>query len=176
MVNKHYLGDPDQVQFETGALDGLKLAAKSGFKIVMISNQSGVARGLLTEDQVRSVNSRMNDLLKAEGIPVVGHYYCPHHEREGVIARYKVACDCRKPATGMIEQAAREHNLDIRRSVVIGDSLVDVNLALAAGARSALVRTGYGRETESKIGALSRSRRLLVGDNLAAAVEQLVKD
>ena len=109
---------------------------EAGLPVIVVTNQSGVGRGYFPESLVQTVNELMTQQLAAAGARVDAIYYCPHTPAEG--------CDCRKPKTGMLERAAREHALDLRRSFVVGDRYGDVELALNAQARSILVRTGYG--------------------------------
>jgi D-glycero-D-manno-heptose 1,7-bisphosphate phosphatase len=109
---------------------------QAGLAVIVVSNQSGVARGYFPESFVEQVNQRMLRELHAAGAQVDGVYYCPHGSGDG--------CACRKPKTGMIEQAANEHHLDVARSYVVGDRYGDVELALRAGCKSIFVRTGYG--------------------------------
>jgi len=114
---------------------------EAGLAVVVVTNQSGVARGYFPESLVRDVNARMIQTLSAAGARVDGVYYCPHSSADG--------CDCRKPRTGMIERAAREHLLDVPRSFVVGDRYSDVELAHHANCKSVFVRTGYGLGEET---------------------------
>jgi D-glycero-D-manno-heptose 1,7-bisphosphate phosphatase len=109
---------------------------QAGLAVIVVSNQSGVARGYFPESFVQQVNERMLRELHAADAQVDGVYFCPHASSE--------ACACRKPKTGMIEQAAKEHHLDVARSYVVGDRYGDVELAFRAGCKSIFVRTGYG--------------------------------
>jgi D-glycero-D-manno-heptose 1,7-bisphosphate phosphatase len=109
---------------------------QAGLAVIVVSNQSGVARGYFPESFVQQVNQLMLRELDAAGARVDGVYYCPHGSGDG--------CECRKPKTGMIEQAAEEHHLDAARSYVVGDRYGDVELAFRAGCKSIFVRTGYG--------------------------------
>jgi D-glycero-D-manno-heptose 1,7-bisphosphate phosphatase len=104
--------------------------------VIVITNQSGVGRGYFPESLVNTVHELMTQQLAAAGAHLEGVYYCPHTSAD--------RCDCRKPKLGMFERAAREHALDLRRSFVVGDRYVDIDLAHRAGARGILVRTGYG--------------------------------
>jgi D-glycero-D-manno-heptose 1,7-bisphosphate phosphatase len=101
---------------------------------------------MYTEDTLGAIHSRMIDELAREGARIDAVYYCPHHPEVGG-ARYRIACECRKPGIGMLERAARERHIDLARSFVIGDKASDMKLAENAGSRAALVLTGYGRET-----------------------------
>ncbi len=166
---KHFLADPDGVEFEEGAVEALRLIGEMGYKIVILSNQSGVARGKLDIAQVEQVNARLLEMLIGEGVEVDGLYYCPHH-RDGVRRHYAIACDCRKPAAGMPEEAARQLGIDLRRSVVVGDKLADLNLGRVIGARSFLVKTGYGAE---QFRMLRGSEKEMACENLLAVVKKV---
>ena len=109
---------------------------EAGFPVIVASNQSGVGRGYFPESLVQTVNKLMTEQLAASGARIDAIYYCPHTSADN--------CDCRKPKTGMIERAAREHSLDLARSFVVGDRYGDIELARRARARGVLVRTGYG--------------------------------
>ncbi|MCD6249787.1 MAG: HAD-IIIA family hydrolase [candidate division Zixibacteria bacterium] len=150
--NKHYLADPDGVELIEGAASVLKQARESGYKIVVVSNQSGVARGYYSINDVERVNARMLELLAAEGATVDAVYYCPHHEREGRVKQFRVACDCRKPGSGMGEAAALDLGINLRESIVVGDSLADINLGRVLGARPILIRTGHGSKAQFEAG------------------------
>jgi D,D-heptose 1,7-bisphosphate phosphatase len=150
MVDKDYLSDPAQVQLIPGVADTLARISRRGFKLVVLSNQSGVARGRFDLDAVARVNGHLAELLAQHGVKLDGSYFCPHLEG-GTVPAYGVKCRCRKPAPGMAEQAALELGLDLRRSWVIGDKRDDLSLARVIGARRILVRTGYGTETERSL-------------------------
>jgi D-glycero-D-manno-heptose 1,7-bisphosphate phosphatase len=134
-----HLGDPDGVLLLPGAAQALRRLAGAGFALVVASNQGGVARGLFTEEDIRSVNRRAAELLASAGAPpIAGWYWCPHHPE------FTGPCDCRKPAPGMLKRAARDLDLDLGRSWMVGDHPVDAGAARAAGARAIVVRTGHG--------------------------------
>lgn len=120
-----------------------RLLQGQGFRLVVVSNQSGVARGFLTEAMLQQIQLRLETLLKAEGVTVSGMYYCPHHP-EGA-PPYRQACDCRKPKGGLVERAVRDHGIDLSRSYVIGDQQSDIELAQRMGMPAVLVLTGQGR-------------------------------
>ena len=124
--------------------ESIRLLNQHGWKAVVVSNQSGVARGYFPESLVHQVHEKMQDLLKREGAHLDGIYYCPHHPEVG-IPPYRQRCRCRKPGTGMIEEAVKEFVLDCSQSYVIGDRGVDIELARQLGAKAILVLTGYGR-------------------------------
>jgi D-glycero-D-manno-heptose 1,7-bisphosphate phosphatase len=141
-----YVSTPDELILYPWAAEAVRLVNHSGFKAIVITNQSGIARGMYGEETLRSIHARMIEELAREGARIDAVYYCPHHPDIGAVD-YRKACDCRKPRPGMLDAAAREHNIELTRSLVIGDKSSDIMLAENAGARSALVLTGYGRET-----------------------------
>jgi D-glycero-D-manno-heptose 1,7-bisphosphate phosphatase len=142
---RNYLSSPDQLHLFPKAAQALIEAQALGYKNIIISNQSGVARGYITEEQVRIVHEALLHLLKNEGATVDAIYYCPHHPETGN-PPYRKECECRKPKIGMLLQAARELSLDLRQSFVIGDKLTDIQTAINAGAQGILVKTGYGSQ------------------------------
>jgi histidinol-phosphate phosphatase family protein len=142
--DKHYLSDPEGVEFEEGAVEGLRKLQELGFGLIVVTNQSGVGRGYFSLAQAEAVNERMRRMLAAEGITLAGIYTCPHAPEEN--------CACRKPRPGLVHQAAREHRFDPQRALVVGDKPADVALATACGARGVLVLTGKGREAKVDAG------------------------
>ena len=114
------------------------------FKVVVITNQSGVARGYFPESLVLQVHEKMKDLLAGEGARLDGVFYCPHHP-DSASPLYRQRCRCRKPETGLIERAEEELDLDLSRSYMIGDRGVDVAFGRSLGVRGVLVLTGYGK-------------------------------
>lgn len=139
-----YLDSPDGLRLLSGSAEAIKKLNRHGFKVIVVSNQSGVARGYFPESTVQEIHVRLKDLLAQEGACLDGIYYCPHHPEIGE-GDYRQSCNCRKPATGMLETAAREHDINLAASFVIGDKISDVSLAHNAGAKGILVLTGYGR-------------------------------
>ncbi len=138
--------------------------------VVVASNQSGLARGYFPESLVEAVHEQMKRQLAAEGAHVDGIYICPHHP-EARVARYRLDCPCRKPKTGLLEQAARDLGLDLPRSFMVGDRWSDLHCGAAVRARTVLVRTGYGRGEELYIGPQERLRPDYVAEDLGAAVD-----
>jgi len=169
-----YLGDPDQIRFIPGAIEALRALQRAGFRLVVITNQAGVARGLLTEADVHRVNERLRTLLAESGVRLDGIYYCPHHPEHGP-PEYRLECSCRKPRPGMVERAARELHLDPARSVVIGDHSSDTALARSfPGMRGVLLLTGHGTEQWQKIQAGTLPAPDQAAADLAAAVQWLL--
>ena len=167
-----YLADPDEVELLDNAAKGIKMLKDAGYLILVTTNQSGVARGYFTEETVQLVNNRMREHLQEEGTDIDGIYYCPHY-KEGEIKAYAVDCDCRKPEPGMIKQAAREFNIDLYQSWVIGDKAADVEFGQAVDSRTVLVLTGYGQQTREQ-GFSEKQRPTLVVKNLGAAALTII--
>lgn len=141
-----FLRSPDELRLLPGAARAIREANLAHVPVVVITNQSGIARGYLTEDDLARVHERLRDVLASEGAHVDAIEYCPHHPTTGS-QPYRVACDCRKPGTGMLTRAAERLGIDLGASYVIGDRCVDMEAGVRAGCRTVLVLTGYG-ETE----------------------------
>jgi D-glycero-D-manno-heptose 1,7-bisphosphate phosphatase len=141
-----YAAHPDELFIYPYSAEAIGLLNQAGLKVVVVTNQSGIARGLVTEAMLDRIHEKLIRELQGEGARIDAIYYCPHHPRIGD-ETYRKACACRKPEVGMLEQAAREHDIDLAASFVIGDKASDINLATNAGARGVLVRTGYGNQT-----------------------------
>jgi D,D-heptose 1,7-bisphosphate phosphatase len=141
-----YVTGPDELVVYPWSAEAIRLINESGMKAVVVTNQSGIARGLYTEGDLEAIHQKLALELGSSGARIDAFYYCPHHPRHGSNA-YRRACRCRKPCGGMLEQAARDHKIDLSRSYVIGDKSSDIELATNAGARGILVMTGYGAET-----------------------------
>lgn len=138
-----FLNRMEQLRLYPQTYEAIRMINASGMKAVVVTNQSGIARGYFTEDFVRSVHERINGMLRAEGAHIDGFYVCPHHPVYGN-GIYKQHCNCRKPKPGMLLQAAEEMNIDLTRSYMIGDMLKDIEAGKKAGACGILVKTGYG--------------------------------
>ena len=133
-----YNVDPRRLALAPGAGQALRLLRKAGFKLIVVTNQSGVARGLFTEDDVRGVERALRAALRREGVGLDGFYFCPHHPH-GVVPGYTLACGCRKPRPGMLERAARDHRIALEHSWMVGDILDDVEAGRRAGCRTVLI-------------------------------------
>ncbi|MBI4486931.1 MAG: HAD family hydrolase [Acidobacteria bacterium] len=144
-----YLDRAERVALYPWTADAIRALNRAGFKIVLVSNQSGVARGFFTEAIVDEVHRHMAALLGAGGARIDAYYYCPHHP-DGKVAGYAIPCECRKPNRGLVDRASRELGIDPARSFVVGDRWLDVGLARTIGARGILVRTGYGATEETR--------------------------
>lgn len=146
-VEKEYLFRPEAFEFIPGAVDAVRLLNQAGYLVVVVTNQSGVARGYYGEDDVVMLHRHIDNLLKQDNAQVDAWYYCPHHPAGKV--PYNVACDCRKPMPGMLKQAAQEHFIDLSGSWIVGDKMADIEAGMAAGCKPVLVLTGYGQETRT---------------------------
>ncbi len=172
---KDFISSPSEVEPETCAVDAVRAARRAGYKIIVLSNQSGVARGYLDEDAVRAVNARVMRLFAEMDAPLDDILYCPYYKK-GTVADYARHSIDRKPGSGMVEEAARRHHINPHHSYVVGDKLTDCALAYVVGAGGILVRTGYGREQESLMGEGYAFRPERIVDNLGDAVNYIVKD
>jgi D-glycero-D-manno-heptose 1,7-bisphosphate phosphatase len=138
---RHYPVRPEDLVLYAGLSEPLAALQQLGFKLLVITNQSGIARGMFDEVALARMHASLVTRLKAEGVHIDGFYFCPHHP-EGVVPELAISCDCRKPQPGMVLRAAAEHNLDLARSWFIGDILDDVEAGRRAGCRTILVDLG----------------------------------
>lgn len=147
-VESGYIRTLTDLNLIEGAGEAIRKLNSAGIAAVLVTNQTGAARGYYSEDHIRDLNARLVKLLKEENAYLDDVYYCPHlAEPDGTVAPYARECECRKPAPGLVEQAYKEHpELDRTRSFVVGDKATDVELASNCGAKSILVETGYGKQ------------------------------
>jgi D-glycero-D-manno-heptose 1,7-bisphosphate phosphatase len=172
LVETGYLAHPSLVKPYRFTAEALRRAREAGFFLVVVSNQSGIARGYLKEEDLGAIHARMKQLLAADGAAVDAVYYCPHHV-EGTVAAYVSRCDCRKPAPGMARKAVEQYGLDPARSYVVGDKVSDFLMGRNLGAASCLVRTGYGDVESLKLAELGLDGAA-VFDNVLEAVKYIV--
>ncbi len=161
-----YNVDPDRIRLAPGAVVALRLMAEAGYALVVVSNQSGVARGLFDVAALHTVERRLSDLVAPAGIAFAGFYWCPHHP-DGCVPQFSFACECRKPAPGLLRRAAADLGLDLAASWMVGDILNDVEAGRRAGCRTILVNNGG--ETEWVMAEM-RQPDHVVGDLEEAAV------
>jgi D,D-heptose 1,7-bisphosphate phosphatase len=146
-----YITRPEQLKLLPGAAEGVRKMRAAGYRIVVVTNQPVIARGDCTTEQLLRIHDHMEMELSREGAFLDGIYYCPHHPDKGFAgerAELKMECDCRKPGDGMLRRAARELNLDLTQSWLIGDRTGDIQAAHTCGIRSILLRTGMGGSDE----------------------------
>jgi len=173
-----YLDHPDRLHMIPAAFAAIRLINQSGMKAIVISNQSGVARGFFTEENVREIHQNIQQALRERGAFIDRFYFCPHHPTEGE-EPYRKVCNCRKPQPGMLYQAADELDIDLARSYMIGDKYADIEAAHRAGVKGVLVLTGYGRhssgdkdhETETQ-----DNRPDYIAADILGAVRWIMKD
>jgi D-glycero-D-manno-heptose 1,7-bisphosphate phosphatase len=142
-----YLDRLERLVFFPFSVDAVRVLNRAGFAVVVVTNQAGIARGIVKEEFVGEAHRHIAARLEAGGARIDGFYYCPHYPT-GVVEKYISACDCRKPQPGLLLRAATDLDLDLRRSFVVGDRWHDLAAGQAVGARGVLVRTGLGRRDE----------------------------
>ena len=138
-----YLDRLERIAVFPWTIDALRVLGRTGFKLIVVSNQAGVAKGLFDETFVQETHRVLGERFAAGGARIDGFYYCPHLV-DATVEQYRRECDCRKPKPGMLRQAAREHQLDLGRSFLVGDRWPDLEAGQAVGVRGILVKTGYG--------------------------------
>lgn len=144
-----FLRKEEDFRLIPGVSEAIKKINNSGYLAIVVTNQPVIARGEVTEEELEEIHKKMETLLGLDGAYIDDIYYCPHHPDkgfEGEIPELKIECDCRKPKTGMLEKAAREHNIDLSSSIMIGDSTLDIKMAENAGMQSILLKTGQKGE------------------------------
>lgn len=166
-VEKNYLVRFQDWEWIPGAIDAIKRLNSLGSKVIVISNQAGVARGYYTESDVERLHDRVNAELKRLSARIDGYYYCPHHPDYGS----RKPCECRKPAPGMILRAARDLCVDLSQSYLIGDKESDIRAGFAAGVAPIMVATGYGKLERRLI-----PERVPYESDVLAAVERIERE
>ena len=136
-VDVHYLDDLNKFEMYHGVGEGVKKLKENGFKIIVITNQSGIARGYFTEKQLLNIHERMEKEFQKFDVLLDGIYYCPHHPDDN--------CNCRKPNTGLFEKAINEHNIDVKSSYMLGDKILDVGVGKKIGVRTIIIPELHGR-------------------------------
>jgi D-glycero-D-manno-heptose 1,7-bisphosphate phosphatase len=163
-VEKNYLIDPADLVLLPGVGEALRRGQEAGYLLIVVTNQSGVARGYFTATAVEELHDHLQSELHPYGVQIDAFYLCPHHPEHGT-----GPCDCRKGEPGMLLQAAREHHIDLAASWMIGDKSSDIEAGNKAGCRSILVRTGYGAQQGQGLPPAT-----LTVESLAAAVELIL--
>ena len=138
-----YINHISRFKLLPGVAEAIRLLNRHRYLAIIVSNQSGVARGYFPMQLVEEVHAHMKELLEKEDAVIDGIFFCPHY-RTGVVSEYTTACDCRKPRTGLIKNACEAFDIDMAHSYVIGDRLTDIEMAQRADLKGILVKTGYG--------------------------------
>jgi D-glycero-D-manno-heptose 1,7-bisphosphate phosphatase len=166
-VEKEYLYQANDFEFIPGAPEAIRLLNQAGIMVVVVTNQSGVARGYYTEEDVEMLHRHIDRELERFGAHIDAWLYCPHHPSGR--GSYALPCDCRKPSPGMLRDAAKRYDIDLEHSTMIGDKLADIEAGQGAGCRTMLVLTGYGADAASHVGSDTT-----VYDDVLSAVKCLV--
>ena len=143
-----YLDRLERLVFFPFSVDAVRVLNHAGFAVVIVTNQAGIARGIVKESFVGEAHRHIAARLEAGGARIDGFYYCPHYPT-GVVEKYRTACECRKPQPGLLVKAANDLDLELARSFVVGDRWHDLEAGQRVGARGVLVRTGYGKTEEA---------------------------
>jgi len=143
--------NPKQIKIINGAIESVKSLRTLGFKIIVITNQGIVARGIATESRIKKINSHLKNTFKKAGAIIDEIFYCPHHEK-GIIKKYAIKCSCRKPGTALIERAVKKFNIDISKSFFIGDMTTDIKTGKNLNIKTILILTGHaGKDGRYKV-------------------------
>ncbi|MCD6292735.1 MAG: HAD family hydrolase [Deltaproteobacteria bacterium] len=169
----NYLSQLQEVELLPRAAIAIARLNQLQIPVILVSNQSGIARGKFSEKFVNETHLYLQKILAREGAHLDDFFFCPHHPEAGT-APYKKLCNCRKPEPGLLHQAAARHHLDLSKSYVIGDKLIDVELALRVGGKGILVETGYGKNEKEKI-YKSKIRPDFIAADLDHAVSWILK-
>jgi D-glycero-D-manno-heptose 1,7-bisphosphate phosphatase len=175
-----YVRDREKISLIPGVGEGLRRLKAAGYKLLLTTNQSGLARGYFTLAQLNQVHGRVEHLLSREKVRLDGIYFCPHHPKPGgeaadpaipleSLKAWRIDCDCRKPKPGMVLRAAKEWDLDLSQCWVVGDKDADLGLGKNAGCKAVLVKTGYGVETWEEMKAKGQEPAYVASDLSGAA-------
>ncbi len=169
-----YINHVDRLKLLPRSAGAIRLLNEAGILAVCTSNQAGVARGYFPLSLVHEVNDRLVELLARDGARLDAIYFCPHH-KDGVVSEFRLDCSCRKPRIGMIEKAARDLDIDVAASYVVGDKYTDVEFARNAGCTAIMVKTGYGKGELELFGDAWEHKPDFVAEDLYDAVEWILR-
>jgi D-glycero-D-manno-heptose 1,7-bisphosphate phosphatase len=169
-----YINDESRFVLLGGVAEGIRLLNTNGYLAVVVSNQSGVARGYFPLELVFRVNRKMQELLEAEGAYLDAVFFCPHH-KNGSVPGFSISCDCRKPLTGLFDKACGQMSIDLSRSYVIGDRCTDIEFAESCGIPGILVETGYGLGERQWVLPEARVKPVHIAADLTAAVKWIIQ-
>lgn len=171
--DRGYICDFDQVEIFPFSFEAVKVINENGFKVIVITNQSSIARGICTEYQVQKLHNKMEELFRSKRAIINAFYYCPFYEH-GVIEKYKKRDECRKPLPGMILKAAKDLNIDLSESFMIGDNIKDVIAGRKADCKTILVKTGNWSKTKKDL-KLSKIKPDFISDNVLKASIKVIE-
>ncbi|VAX21643.1 D-glycero-D-manno-heptose 1,7-bisphosphate phosphatase [hydrothermal vent metagenome] len=174
-VEDNHIRDIKQFRLYPDSLASIKRLNDARFKVVVITNQSGVARGFMTEELVQRTNDLLLKWVDEFGAKIDRVEYCPHHP-EGAVKKYAISCECRKPRPGMLLRAAKALDINFAASWVVGDKLSDIALGPATGAKAILVRTGFGARDEKSIARGEAPPPQFIADGIGAAADWILKN
>jgi histidinol-phosphate phosphatase family protein len=167
IFDRNYLSSPEQVKLYSFAAESINKLRSAGFKIIVVTNQSGIGRGIFTEKDLRKVNEKFLFLLKTTGAKIDALYYCPHVDSD--------ECSCRKPKTGMVLRGAADFNIDLKKSYTVGDSIRDYLLGFNMSGKGIFVLTGHGRKQQNDL-VKEKVKPLVVCRTLKQAANFIIKD
>jgi len=159
----NYLARPEQLKLFPFAAEAVRLLNENGFIVILITNQSGIARGFFDENALREIHEKLVSELAEQNAKLDAIYFCPHNSVDN--------CACRKPKTGMIEQAAKDFSIDLKNSWMIGDKRIDVETGFRAGTKTALVLTGYGQKDIQQL----ERKPDIIAESLFETVEKIIE-
>ena len=149
-VEVDYLHKKEDFKFEENADKAIKIINDMGYKVIVVTNHSGIARGYYTENDLKTLHVYLDEELKKIGAKVDAYYYCPHHPN-AKLDEYKIDCECRKPEIGMFMEAAKDFSIDFSNSIIVGDKISDLEAGVRLGMKTVLVETGHGTEEKDRI-------------------------
>lgn len=173
-VEKNYLYKIEEFEYIDGAVDALRILQDLGYMLIIITNQSGIARGFYTEADFLQLNHWMIEDLREKGVQIEKVYYCPHHP-EGVIAEYSGACDCRKPGTGLFWQAQKELQIDMAKSYAIGDKIRDLAICKESDVHGILLDDREKKSISNRMNAMSGAEQIHSCSNILEAAEWILE-
>lgn len=173
-VEKHYLHRIEDFEFLPGAVEGMRILQAKGYKLIMITNQSGIGRGYYSEKEFELLNNWMVKELERCGVIIDGVYYCPHLP-DAKIEKYRMVCNCRKPALGLYEKAIIEHDINVDQSWAIGDKIRDCGICEKTGCRGYLIGKNENVEIVNRV-KNGGYRNIAYAEDLKSAAEQIVKE
>jgi len=164
-----YLNHPGAIQFIPGSIEAIKMLNAAGYKVIVITNQAGVARGLISENMLQTIDKTLHKWLLSGGAHLDGIYYCPHHPEHGYYP-YRQVCECRKPHPGLIKRAQKDFDIDLSQSYMIGDKATDIEAGQKVGVKTIMVLSGHGTEEKGKL----KNAPDQFAANLLEAVKQIL--